>query len=896
VQAIGRFRPAIDRHHDERVSRRLVSRAGRLFIIAALVAAGVAIISHFGVWEKITGNSKAAWDWVERLSWFSAVLSLILLIFFERRARQGGGLGGEDRRIMLFGLWNRIEVRDDRPPETEPVDPARPVEPGTPVNHFPERAALESELIGPRSAVVLVYGPPGAGKTTLVESVLRATDLGATRERYDLTADEGFGAAELVRVLGKNTARSELVLRDDPLQSLRVALESRTDPGIAVVIDGAQRILEPITNKISDFDLNEALAVIASRRDRRVKVVLITRQQPVAAASSRWVTDDAVHISVNRLAPEDFKQYLAILDPADTEGMQANADDLCDLLQGMPRNANLFWAALTLPADRPAARELSRQLERSRREDRPAALARMVVDSLTSEQRGLVAAVAAYDMAVRLEDVSLLLDDTISPVRVGEMLDELAEHHVIVRLAAPPRYCLTDMEILDALERDGHNLLALRRKAANLLSNRRKLKAHVRGPRDLTVEFTELRLTLRNRDWLAAYDRIQALDEYLVKWNASGLIMDARTEVAGRLEDDFDELRNFNALGYACASRGLPELAVEAYEKALALAETQDRPDELRRKILTNIGDLEWQRGRIPKAECRYREALDLAVRDGDDEGRMVALSGIADCRRRHGDHEEAIRLGHEALGLARARNAYSWRIDISVKVARWLSEQKQSSAAWDLLAEATSVAGERPEPAHRARCLDGEADLHFDDGDWAAARNSATEALRQALDAHDPVTVLQARTTLAMAALCLGDLEAARTEIDRASWYRRDKRSLIVLALQALISFREDPDGGARALFETLEREATQRRKDDPEDFAAWELEAIAICGLGANRADQAAAAKEAFDRARAIAPDFPVVKERLRFMLGIVAASSPFYREIVAAAMGRTRRGSTS
>ncbi|MET8202404.1 tetratricopeptide repeat protein [Micromonospora taraxaci] len=878
------------------MSRRLVSRAGRLFIAVALAAAGVAVASHLGVWQKITGNSEAAWDWVERFSWFSALASLILTIVYERRASQGGGPGAQDQRIFAFGFLNRIELPDGRPVEPRPVIPARPVKPDMPVNHLPERANLEAELAGPRSAVVLVYGPAGAGKTTLVESVLRTTDLGASRERYDLVADESFGAAELVRILGKNTTRPPQELRDDPLQSLRVVVESRSDPGIAVVIDGAQRILEPITNKISDFDLNEALAVIAARRDRRVKVILITREQPIAAASSRWTTDDAVHIPVNRLAPEDFKHYLAILDPGDAERMQADSDDLCDLLQGMPRNANLFWAALTLPLDRPSVRELTRRLEQPRRKDRPSALARMVVDSLTSEQRGLVAAVTAYDMPVLSEDVGRLLGEGISPVRVEELLDELVEHHVIVRLAAPPRYCLTDPEMLGALEREGQNMEALRRKAANLLSNRRKPKVHVRGPGDLTVEFTELRITLRNRDWLAAFDRIQALDEHLVKWNASGLVMDARTQVIGRLEDDFSELRNFNALGYARASRGLLDPAIDAYEKALALAGTQDCPDELRRKILANIADLEWQRGKVQEAERRYRKVLELAVRDGDYEGRMVALSGIADCRRRHGDHREAVALGRKALSLARTRNAYGWEIHISIKVARWLSEQEESAMAWELMTEATVVARERPDPAHRARCLDGEADLHLDDGDWVTARASAAEALRQALDIHDPVTVLQARTTLAMAALRLGDVEAARTEINRASWYRREKRSLIVLALQALIAFREDPDGEAHKLFAALESEAIQRRNDDPDDFAAWELEAIAICGLGADRPGQAAAAKAAFGKARAIAPDFPVVKERLRFMLGIVAASSSAYRELVAAATGHTTRGFTS
>ena len=181
----------------------------------------------------------------------------------------------------------------------------------------------------------------------------------------------------------------------------------------------------------------------------------------------------------------------------------------------------------------------------------------------------------------------------------------------------------------------------------------------------------------------------------------------------------------------------------------------------------------------------------------------------------------------------------------------RW-SWPRRSRRSGEFTEQASEVAGQQPEPAPRVRCLDGESGLHLDEGDFVAAQVSAAEALRLALDNHDPVTVLQARTTLAMAALRLGDIEPARVEIDRASWYRRDNRSLIVLALQALIAFRQDPDGEARKLFEKLESEAVRRRQHDPEDFGAWDLEAIAICGSGVDRKGRAARARYAFGKAR--------------------------------------------
>ena len=91
----------------------------------------------------------------------------------------------------------------------------------------------------------------------------------------------------------------------------------------------------------------------------------------------------------------------------------------------------------------------------------------------------------------------------------------------------------------------------------------------------------------------------------------------------------------------------------------------------------------------------------------------------------------------------------------------------------------------------------------------------------------------------MAMACLRLDDMPTASREIDRASPYRREGRSLVVLALQALIAFRADPDADdPRKLFAKLEGEAVQRRERDRQDFAAWDFEGLAICGTRVGRA----------------------------------------------------------
>jgi tetratricopeptide (TPR) repeat protein len=760
----------IDRRHDDVVSRRLVSRAAGPLLIAAVASALIALGTHRGWWQAIAGHRTASWNWVERVSWLCAIISTLLTVWYEQRARRTAD--GDDRRITSIGFFNIVRVFGDdrRTPQPQPARETAAEIPlrNQPVNHDPERVQLEEALNAPGSAVVLVYGAAGVGKTTLVDGVLDLTGLDSTSETYDLTGGGEFGAAELVRVIGKDLSAPAIGLRDDMLQWLDVSLETADDPALAVVIDGAQHLLELDTNHIADLELNEALAAVAARRSRRVKVILITHEQPVAAQDSTWTSGDAVLIPVRKLSPSYFAGYLRILDPADSADLHKDADRWHDVLQGLPRNANLLWAALILARGRRSPDDLFRELDRSARKDMASTLARMVVGYLSLPQRRCIAALVAYDMPVNAHDVRELLGTGNSPGRVERQLLELAEHHIIARLPTSARYCVTDPEIVAALERDDDELDNLRRDAALALSYRRKPQAQVHRPGDLAVELTELRITLRNHDWMAAYERIEQIDSHLVRWNASGLLVEAREKVVDNLEDRFEELRNYNALGYAHASRRELVEARQAYRKALELAKAQYRPDELRRTIYTNLGHLAWQTNDTSEAEKQYRRALKLADRDDDDADRIVALSGLSDCRRRQGDHRQAVELGERALTLAQTSGNRTWQVDLGIKVARWLSEQNRRPQAWALMVQAGKVAREQP-LGLIARCYDGETDLLLDGDDISGAKASAGEALRRALDSHDPVTVLQARTTLAMAHLRLGELDPVRAAIDRA-------------------------------------------------------------------------------------------------------------------------------
>ena len=280
-------------------------------------------------------------------------------------------------------------------------------------------------------------------------------------------------------------------------------------------------------------------------------------------------------------------------------------------------------------------------------------------------------------------------------------------------------------------------------------------------------------------------------------------------------------------------------------------------------------------------------------------------MAGLADCFRRHGDYKNAMECGK--FSLSAAQDGHSpWAADIAVKLARWHSELNQREDAFRLMDVADGEAAKHSEdPALHVRCLDGRADLLLDAADYGPAgdaagdaltraRTVAQDALTRALELNSPLTVMQARTTMAMACLRLGDLSTAIREIRRAAPYRRDGRSLVVLALHALISFQDDPDGeDPRKLFARLEREAALRRERDVRDFAAWDFEGLAICGTRVGRVGSLYSAVAAFRHARELAVPSGL-NARMRFWLGILQAkASPGQMDqVLAAAAGTAAR----
>ncbi len=912
----------------------LSSRTVRLAAAAVPVSAGIDVVGGVVISQRVGGSAGGA-----TLALF-ACLICINMVQEARKAQPAGTDVPLDEIVTGLASYGVVRL----PAGTEislgrffgtvmssayGELPAGSAENETgPVNLENERRELKRALEGDRSNVILVHGPPGAGKSTLVSAVLREMRLESRARRHELAPRDRLDAKALLDDIESGRwAGAALKLGENVLGRLEAVMEARRGSPVVIVVDGAQSLFE--TGNHMDGQLAEALEIIASGR-RRVKVILIAADLPVPGAGSSWHgTADLNRIFVGGLRREDFNTFLERLNPAFefslTDRTTTELGELYDVLQGNPRQAEMFCAALGLPESRLRADELARLLAREQSGKREVLLASAVVNSLSQDQRCVVAALAAYGIPVTIEHVNELLAENADELSAGKLsagqVDVLAEELVNWRVIdratgkAPNRYYLSASEIYNALLQSGDLYADLLFRAAVQLLRYQTPEERIREPEDLRWHFAELDILVREAQMNKSYDdpsgplydeinRMErVMKPVLRRWNAEGLLLKYREAIKDNLKKPYQEMVNSNALGCIYMSRGRFDDARRAFEDALQRVDDANARSG-RRKILINRAALSWNSGKTSDAKNDYNEAIgeDYSTRKlaeepdhGDALDQVAAEAGLADCYRRWGRYSDAICHGMKALSAVRAQRSPSSvesSVDIAVKLARWLSELHQWEEAGRLMKEARRAA--RHNPALRVRCLAGHADLLLDADHYRRAGMAAMKAHHTALRLRDTDTVLRAGTTLAMACLMLrhipGRIRAARHAIDRASRCRSEDRFLDVLALQALVAFRSNPDGEeARGLFAQLNREAAWRCKRDEKDFAARAFQGLAICGAYVCETNAPLDRVEEFQDARKLTSAAPVLDAQLRRWLKILGEkAAPGQLDPVMAAIG--------
>ncbi|MGW3346423.1 hypothetical protein ACWDA3_24190 [Nonomuraea rubra] len=817
---------------------------------AAIGAGGIALLAWiiFGLsytpwWQALARNDTGAWDVVDRIADIAAPVSVVVAIIF-------GVVAMHQNRKMLAQPATGVPAEQAEPVTEAPEQAQRADDPyETLVDQKDVVQKLKDRLLSGIGGVVIVQGVPGVGKTKLVDAV-----------RKDLKQQKGIRRVVWHDALPKEPLKLEVLIRDieggsslrsmagHPLAHLHMALEEFAADHVVIIIDCAEELLDTSRkNQLVDFDLDEAFeAIVASKDDHHVTLVLVTQVIPASPAGLDW-PDSEDPILVEGLPLDFFIGYLTDLD-------RNNAFKLASLPFGLHTQlrqalrGNLLLAELfhaVLDGGEFSARELIARVSSRQHSQVQQFLLGHLKRNLTDPQRSVLRALAAYDVPVDAASVAKLFDQQRTET-VNNTLPVLFRRHLVRRIDDDKRYYLprsiADDWVPSASDPAYEEWTTLLRGAARELGH---MQPQLNGVDDMPLYHAEIRALMRLQWFDEAHEKIEQLDEIVREWNGGYLLLDHRKDLQELITDPFEKMKNYNALGDLYASDGDFKKADDAYGHALRMS-TALKNDTTAMKIRANVAEMHWKRNLTNDAFRLFTETLAEAEQHGDQRVRMGALEGLAMCHRRRGDYGQAISHAEMARSVPlleaypqsdQARRFGSTRIvNINLRLARWYAERGDRTKARQQL----EMVDEARQPWLEASRLDGWADFYLY-SHIEKAIETANKAVAAAMQTRDPVTLLQARTTLCVAYLKKGDLDTAKREIDRAERYRPPGRSLIVLALRALIARAKTDFGSAEKLFGALHDYATVRldggqhppSTGDPEDFTAWDLKGFALCGL---------------------------------------------------------------
>jgi tetratricopeptide (TPR) repeat protein len=730
-----------------------------------------------------------------------------------------------------------------------------------PVERELESVRLLDAVRSGTEAVVVVTGLAGVGKSTLAHRVLGAEsaiadEFGSRLQWRELTPGAPWNADTLVDTLAAAAGRpAPMHAGGSVLDRLDLVLTLLADMAVTVVIDSAEHLLLPGTNRFS-MELDEVFELLTTRRDKhRVRVVLIMRQLPSSSNDFIW-PHQVEHVPIKGLGLTDFARYLRHLDGLRRHDVKRRSDGelaACwRTLNGNPRLAELMFTHLdgdlTNSFDEQVARLVGMRFSDVVRQIRTDAHAQV------NAVRHVLRAVAALQMPAGPALVCALLRDGSDAKAVVTILRNLAARRLVnevdVEAEQPTgrRYYVPTSEIDwvlgDLSEQDREDLLV---QAALHLSNYRVAKSDIRGPQDLTVHFTQLDVTLRAHAYRLAFKLVESISEVVEPWGLGGLLLPAREAVRDHLDEHGTPV-NFLALGDIYVEQRRRPEAMDAYEKALSGIRSTSKP-ELRRRILLSIGSLHWLYNEVDQAEHRYKDALSMAQEFDDLDDQAAAWDSLARCSRHRGDYSQAFRRGALALSLGQQSARAPEVVGVALRLSRWYAEVGERDSAARLLDVAKREALEYRSAPLMADYFDGYADLLLADDDPAAVPTART-AVERALQSYHPAVLVHARTTLAYCYLKRGDARQALREIERATPYRFEGRALEVLALHGLASLGAGHFAKADDRFRKLHDEARRLLRDEG-DFVSRYMLGFAICAIDGHRGRSLSSAREEFTRA---------------------------------------------
>lgn len=746
------------------------------------------------------------------------------------------------------------------------------------VDRREESDSLSRRLTNGPPGVTILRGARGVGKSVLLDRVLDDDRAGlpvvfphpvTAHRRLDLRTLIGY----LERAVRGNSGEERLGAPAS-FVALEKALEGLGERPVVIAVDGAEHLLDPGTGRLADVELDEAFEMIHDHPDHRVLVLLATQRELVSPGRRSWHRP-GMEFGLDRLQTPHFFEFLSCIDPDNLlrakELDKAQQGRFWAGLQGNPRNAELLYATRFLN-DRLDVSHFVEELRTRPADEVPDAIVRALLDSLNETRTAVLEAVAAVGTPVKAETIVALGPESEDPATLTDALSWLEARRVVYRTEdgccwLPAEDAKVVLERMTERAGGADERVDLLHRAANSLTRLRN--KHPAEVSDLRVHFAELNALVMAERWLSAYAVVEDIDRIVGPWNSRHLLVKERETVHEHLEDEHLRMCNNIALGEIYRFQGFFHEADEAFGRALASADSRG-DDRNRLRLYVDFASLYLTFHHTMKAMGYYELARDEATRRGDLVTRMGALEGLADCHRRHGCFQAAIRLAREALELPSLEAfpnrdtgrdfAATRTVALRTKLARWYAETGERDEATQLLAaDSESTAS-----------LVVQADLMFDKGEFGRVEELATRAVALALEVDDLAALTTARTTLCMLALRNERFDLARKEIRRLSHYpRAHGRSLIIRAMSALVE-RHFNGKASTAAFEALYAESHERIQRDAYDFAAYDFLAFALCGLSLDGTDNLDPAVSAVQDARAAQQDSaPALVKRMILLM---------------------------